>query len=109
MPGGPSKLNEAQRRALAKIAESGPIPAIHGVVWWWRNDLAQWIYEDFGMSLDETTVGSELEGARLCQALGAAASLCPERVRGGRFHKRCPTELAAIQSKLPQGTEIELC
>ncbi len=32
---GPSpKLNDARRQALARIVESGPIPAIHGVVRW---------------------------------------------------------------------------
>ena len=31
-PGKPSLLNGAQRQALAGIVESGPIPAIHGVV-----------------------------------------------------------------------------
>ena len=30
--GRPSKLNDKQRRAFARIIESGPIPAIHGVV-----------------------------------------------------------------------------
>ncbi len=38
--GKPRKLNNAQRRALARIVESGPIPAIHGVVRWRRKDLA---------------------------------------------------------------------
>jgi hypothetical protein len=33
-PGQPSKLNNGQRQALAAIIESGPIPAIHGVVRW---------------------------------------------------------------------------
>lgn len=61
-PGNPCKLNDAQRQALAKIVESGPIPAIHGVVRWRRKDLAQWIFEAFGISLDETTVGRELKG-----------------------------------------------
>jgi transposase len=31
-PGKSPLLNDAQRRALAEIVESGPIPAIHGVV-----------------------------------------------------------------------------
>src|SRR5471032_2487489 len=31
-PGQPSKLDEAQRQAIARMIESGPIPAIHGVV-----------------------------------------------------------------------------
>ena len=58
--GKPSKLNDAQRQALARIVESGPIPAIHGVVRWRRKDLAHWIFEEFGISLEESSVGREL-------------------------------------------------
>lgn len=59
--GSPSKLNGEQRQALAKIVESGPITAIHGVVRWRRKDLVRWIFEEFAISLDETTVGRELK------------------------------------------------
>ncbi|HJN25585.1 MAG TPA: winged helix-turn-helix domain-containing protein [Rhodospirillales bacterium] len=45
---------------MARIVERGPIPAIHGVVRWRRKDLALWIYEEFGISLEETTVGRKL-------------------------------------------------
>ena len=31
-PGQPSKLNDAQRQAIVRMIESGPIPAVHGVV-----------------------------------------------------------------------------
>jgi hypothetical protein len=41
-PGQPSKLNDVQRQAIARMIESGPIPAVHGVVRWWLIDLAQW-------------------------------------------------------------------
>ena len=58
--GKPSKLNDAQRQALARIVESGPIPAIHGVVRWRRKDLGHWIFEEFGISLEESSVGREL-------------------------------------------------
>jgi transposase len=58
--GKPSKLNDVQRQALARIVESGPIPAIHGVVRWRRKDLAHWIFEEFGISLEESSVGREL-------------------------------------------------
>ena len=58
--GPPRKLNEEQRRALAAIVESGPDPAIHGVVRWRRCDLATWLQEQFGVSLAETRVGREL-------------------------------------------------
>jgi transposase len=59
-PGNRPKLNEEQRQALARIVDSGPIPAIHGVVRWRRKDLARWLFEEFRIELDETTVGREL-------------------------------------------------
>src|SRR6202043_1762976 len=46
-PGQPSRLNGAHRAALAAILESGPIPAVHGVVRWRIVDLCQWIFEEF--------------------------------------------------------------
>ena len=60
-PGQPPKLNDAQRAALVGIVESGPIPAIHGVVRWRLCDLVQWLSEEFAISMDETTVGRELK------------------------------------------------
>jgi len=60
--GKPPKLNDAQRQALARIVEAGPIPAVHGVVRWRRADLSLWIFEEFGISLEESSVGRELRG-----------------------------------------------
>ena len=60
-PGPRSRLNDAQRHALVEAVESGPIPAINGVVRWRLIDLVQWLYEEFTISLDETTVGRELK------------------------------------------------
>jgi transposase len=59
-PGNRPKLNTEQRQALASVVESAPIPAIHGVVRWRRKDLARWIFEEFRIEVDETTVGREL-------------------------------------------------
>ncbi len=59
-PGNRSKLNDEQRRALAAIVEKGPILAIHGVVRWRRKDLVWWLFEEFRIEVDETTVGREL-------------------------------------------------
>jgi transposase len=56
-PGNPPKLNKAQRQALAAIVESGPIPAIHGVVRWRLVDLRHWIWQEFDVSMDERSVG----------------------------------------------------
>src|SRR6202171_6826150 len=41
-PGQPSKLNDAQRQAIAQMIESGPLPAVHGGVRWRVRDLCQW-------------------------------------------------------------------
>ena len=60
-PGKRSVLNDAQRQALVTIVESGPIPAIHGVVRWRLIDLVRWLHEEFAVSLDETTIGRELK------------------------------------------------
>ncbi len=59
-PGKTPKLTARQRRALAAMVESGPISAVHGVVRWRLKDLAQWLFEEFGSELDETTVGRAL-------------------------------------------------
>jgi len=60
-PGPRSPLNHSQRQALVEIVESGPIPAIHGVVRWRLIDLVQWLHDEFAVSLDETSVGRELK------------------------------------------------
>jgi transposase len=59
-PGRASILNAAQREALAAIVESGPVPAIHGVVRWRIVDLCQWAHLEFGVSLSEQTMSREL-------------------------------------------------
>src|SRR3712207_2417369 len=59
-PGNRPKRTEEQRQALARMVESGPIPALHGVVRWRRKDLARWLFEEFRIEVDETTVGREL-------------------------------------------------
>ena len=53
-------LNDAQRRILAEIVESGPIPASHGVVRWRLIDLAQWVWDEFSVSISKQTLSREL-------------------------------------------------
>jgi transposase len=59
-PGQPSRLNAGHRAALAKIIESGPIPAVHGVVRWRIVDLCQWIWEEFRVGIARQTLSREL-------------------------------------------------
>ncbi len=59
-PGQPARLNDAHRAALAAIIESGPIPAVHGVVRWRIVDLCQWIFEEFRVIVSRQTLSREL-------------------------------------------------
>jgi transposase len=59
-PGQPSRLNDAQRAAIAAMVDSGPIPAIHGVVRWRVVDLCQWIFEEFRVIVAKQTLSREL-------------------------------------------------
>ncbi len=42
------------------MVESGPIPAVHGVVRWRLTDLAQWIWDEFRISIAKQTLSREL-------------------------------------------------
>jgi transposase len=59
-PGNACKLNVHQRDALVALVESGPIPAVHGVVRWRLKDLVQWVWDEFRIAVSETTLGREL-------------------------------------------------
>jgi transposase len=59
-PGQSPRLNDAQRSALAGIVESGPIPAVHGVVRWRIVDLCQWVFEEFRVVVSKQTLSREL-------------------------------------------------
>jgi transposase len=59
-PGRPAKLTDTHRATLAGLLESGPIPAIHGVVRWRLIDLAQWLFEEFRITISKQTLSREL-------------------------------------------------
>jgi transposase len=59
-PGNVPKLDAAQKRALAKVIESGPVPAIHGVVRWRLVDLSQWLWEEFRIVVAKQTLSRTL-------------------------------------------------
>jgi transposase len=58
--GRPSCLQDTHRAALKAILESGPIPAVHGVVRWRIIDLCQWLWEEFRVSIAKQTLSREL-------------------------------------------------
>jgi transposase len=61
-PGAKPLLNPAQLRALVEVVERGPFPAVHGVVRWRLVDLAQWVWEEFRVSVSIPTISRQLRG-----------------------------------------------
>ena len=59
-PGNVCKLSAHHREALLVLVESGPVPAVHGVVRWRLKDLVQWLWDEFRIEVSETTLGREL-------------------------------------------------
>ncbi len=58
--GRPRRLTEAQMGELAEIVETGPDPAIDGVVRWRRVDLKRVIEERFGVIYSERAISDLL-------------------------------------------------
>jgi len=59
-PGRPARLNDVHRAAVAAMIESGPTPAIHGVVRWRLIDLCQWLWDEHQVTVAKQTLGREL-------------------------------------------------
>ena len=89
-PGNRPKLNDEQRQALASMVESGPIPAIHGVVRWRRKDLARWLFEEYRIEVDETTVGRELRAMGFCKLSARPRHYAQNELEVDAFKKPCP-------------------
>jgi transposase len=58
--GNPPRLSSDQQAELARLVETGPDRAVHGVVRWRRVDLQRLIAERFGVAYHERTIGKIL-------------------------------------------------
>lgn len=90
-PGSTPKLGATERQALLQMVERGPIPAIHGVVRWRLVDLAQWVWEEFRISIGTQTLSREL------RALG-----CRKLSARPRHHAQDPASLEAFKKSSPR-------
>ena len=96
-PGQPSRLNDTHRAAIAAMIESGPIPAVHGVVRWRVIDLCQWVFEEFRLSISKQTLSREV------RALGfRKLSARP------RHHAQDAEAMATFKKTLPRASTRSL-
>ena len=72
------------------MVESGPIPAIHGVVRWPRKDLARWLFEEYRIEVDETTVGRELRAMGFRKLSARPRHYAQNEPEREAFNKACP-------------------
>jgi transposase len=108
-PGNASLLNEQQRQTLHRIVESGPLPAVHGVVRWRLIDLAQWVFDEFRISISKQTLSRELRAvgfrklsARPRHHAQDAATLAAFKKRMARpVRKRFPqSDLSSLRQRI---------
>jgi transposase len=90
-PGKTPTLEPVHRAALAKAVEDGPEPWRDGVVRWRLIDLVQWLWDEFQVSVSETTVGRELRalGFRKLSARPRHYAQDPEAIEA--FKKASPS------------------
>jgi len=103
-PGKPSLLNDDQRAALAQAIECGPTPYLNGVVRWRLCDLAQWLWEEFRISVSQQTLGREVRsmGYRKLSARPRHHAQDADAVEAGRSASRfsAPSRSATASSSV---------
>ncbi len=94
-PGQVPKLNDAQRRALVRVVEAGPDPAIHGVVRWRLADLVQWVWEEFRIEISVQTLS---RGPWAIASSRPARATMPRMPRPWRPLKKLPRQAGRDRS-----------
>ena len=91
-PGTPPRLNAEQRAALVGVVEDGPTPYLDGVVRWRLCDLVSWVHDEFGVTLDQSTLSRTLRdlGYRKLTARPRHHAQDPEAMSA--FKKTSPPE-----------------
>src|SRR3954470_20112925 len=84
------------------MVENGPTPAIHGVVRWRLKDLTLWVWEEFRISLSETTLSRALRalGYRKLSARPRHYAQNPEALE---LFKKSPRHLGDDPGGPPEG------
>ena len=89
-PGKPRLLNDAQRAALVRTVEAGPIPAVDGVVRWRLIDLAQWLWDEYGLAVSRQTLGRELKALGYAKLSARPRHHAQDADAGPTFKKNLP-------------------
>ncbi len=103
-PGKPSLLDAGQRSALLQIVESGPNPAIHGIVRWRIADLIQWAWEAFRLSISKQTMSRELRAMGLRKLSARPRHHAQDKDAVSAFKKTSPRSWRRSRRARPQAS-----
>ncbi len=98
-PGKEPKLNEDHRQALVRVVETGPDPAIHGVVRWRLVDLVRWVWEDFRIQISVQTLSRELRALGYRKLSARPRHYAQDADAMGAFKKTSPPSWRRSQPK----------
>ena len=107
-PGNVCKLQARHREALLALVESGPIPAVHGVVRWRLKDLVQWVWDEFRIVVSETTLGRELRTLGYRKLSARPRHHAKSDAAVAVFKKSFPARVAEIASNEADGKPLEI-
>jgi transposase len=96
-PGAPSLLDEHQRQALRQVVEDGPIPSVHGVVRWRLIDLAQWVFDEFRVSISKQTLSRELRRMGFRKLSARPRHHAQDEEAAADFKKASPTSWTRLR------------
>src|SRR5215211_6831576 len=106
--GNPPRLSPDQQAELARLVETGPDRAVHGVVRWRRIDLTQLIAERFGVVYHERTVGKILHRLGFSHISARPRHPAQDERIVAEFKKNFGATLRAHLADLPRGKPIEI-
>jgi transposase len=106
--GNPSRLSPDQQAELARLAETGPDRAVHGVVRWRRIDLQHFIAERFGIVYHERTVGKILHQLGFSHLSARPRHPAQDGQTVAAFKKNFPATLSAHLAGVAMGKPVEI-
>ncbi len=101
-PGKVPKLNKAQRQALVQVIDSGPVPAVHGIVRWRLVDLVQWVWEEFRIRISVQTLSRELRALGYRKLSARPRHYAQDADAMAAFKKTSPPSWQRSQPKRPR-------
>ena len=100
-PGAKPLLNSAQREALQRILDQGPIPSVHGVVRWRLVDLIAWVWEEFGIAISKQTLSRELRALGYRKLSARPRHHAKSEAAVVAFKKRSPRAWRQLHERRP--------